>query len=250
MKFPLTLKNRRYRLLSNSKPLSFMFPTKNTKAYSLLWFDAEKKTRRALRYASNYPTPFEDEQGENAMTPIIAFENGFLNVSSEDTALQWLLELHPAKGILYEEVDVVKEASKELEEFDMATDALIAFKNTTIEQQQHLTRIIFGRDPDTMPTELMRKELARYVKSNPKEFLQYNNDPELLFESKVRSFFDKKVLFLKGKDSIHFNTTGNKQRMVVVPLGEDPYKYLAAYFKTDDGIQNLKVLEAALENEE
>lgn len=226
-----------------------MFPTKNTKAYSLLWFDETKKTRRALRYASNYPTPFEDEQGENAMTPIIAFENGFLNVPKEDTALQWLLDIHPAKGNLYEEVDVVKEASKELDEFDTYASAILAFTNTTIEQQEHLTRIIFGRDPDTMPTKLMRKELARYVKSNPKEFLQYNNDPELLFESKVRSFFDKKVLFLKGKDSVHFNTTGNKQRMVVVPLGEDPYKYLSAYFKTDDGIQNLKLLEAALENE-
>lgn len=248
-KFPLTLQNRRYRLLSSDRPFSYILGTRNTVAYPLLWFDPVKNARRALRYSSNHPTPFEDEQDANALIPIISFENGFLNVMSEDTALQWLLELHPAKGILFDEVDVVKEATKELEEFDVSTDALIAFKGTTIEQQQHLTRIIFGRDPDTMPTELMRKELSRYVKSNPKEFLNYYNDPELLFDSKVRSFFDKKVLFLKGKSDVHFNTTGNKQRLVVVPLGEDPYKYLASYLKTDAGIEHLKMLESALESE-
>lgn len=249
MKFPLTLQNRRYKLLSAQKGLSHMIPTRNSKAYSLLWFDPEKKARRALRYSSNQPTPFEDEQDGHALIPIVYFENGFLNVPAEDTNLQWVLHLHPAKGILFDEVDIVKEASKELEEFDIAADAIAAFRATSVGQQEHLTRIIFGRNPDELKPEVMRKNLAQYVKSNPKEFLMYNNDPELLFESKVRSFFDKKVLFLKG-NSVHFNTSGNKQRMVIVPLGEDPYKYLASYFRTDDGLENLKILEIALESGE
>lgn len=248
--FPLTLQNRRYRLLASNKPVSFILGTRNTKAYSLLWYDPEKKARRALRYASNHPTPFEDEQDANAMIPIVSFEMGYLNVPAEDTSLQWLLHLHPAKGIVFEEVDLVKEATKELEEFDLAADAILAFKNTTVEQQQYLTRIIFGRDPDTMKVEVMRKGLSQYVKSNPKEFLGYYNDPELLFEAKVREFFDKNLLgFRNDQRNVHFNTSGNKTRMVVIPLGEDPYKYVAAYFKTDAGLESLKMLELALENE-
>ena len=248
MKFPLSVQDRRYKLLGKTRPFSYILGTRNTKAYSLLWFDPDKKSRRALRYASNQPTPFEDEQDANSIVPIVSFENGHLNVDKENTSLQWLLHLHKGKGVVFDEVDEEKEAAKENAVFDVETDALIAFKNTSIDQQQHLTRIIFGKDPDTIPLEVMRNKLRAYVRSNPAEFLKYSLDPDMLFDSKVRSFFDKKVLWFKnGQKDVFFNLETNKQRMTVVPLGEDPYKYVASYFKTNEGLEHLKMLEMALD---
>ena len=48
--------------------------------FPLLWFDEEKGENRALRYARNQKSPFEDEQDGNAIVEPVIFEDGFLRV--------------------------------------------------------------------------------------------------------------------------------------------------------------------------
>jgi hypothetical protein len=54
-----------YKLTRGAAPLSFMLPTKNSHRSPLMWFDGEKGINRALRYARNQKSPFEDEQDGN-----------------------------------------------------------------------------------------------------------------------------------------------------------------------------------------
>ena len=44
-----------------------MLPTSNSRRSPLLWFDEERGENRALRYASNQKSPFEDEQDGNVV---------------------------------------------------------------------------------------------------------------------------------------------------------------------------------------
>jgi len=66
-----------YKLKKEAAPLSFMLPTRNSRRFPLMWFDEEKGENRALRYARNQRSPFEDEQDGNAIVEPVIFEDGF-----------------------------------------------------------------------------------------------------------------------------------------------------------------------------
>ncbi len=213
-----------------------------------MYFDEEKQSNRALRYASNYPSPFEDEQKENAITPIISFENGFLFVPKALIALQKLLELHPYKGIIFDEVDVEKEAKDENAKFDIEVEALLAARNMSVKQMEDVVRVVFGKDPASMKSEVMKREILRFAKANPDDFLKHCSSPENEYESQIRSYFDLNLLsFRREKKEVWFNTSGNKSRMLVVPFGANPYELVGAFLKSDEGIEFLKVLETEKE---
>ena len=86
-----------------------------------------------------------------------------------------------------------------------------------------------------------------FAKSDPKEFLNILNDPDLKFQAKVRLFFDNKLLTLKsnGKE-VWFNTATNKKKMLSVPFNEEPHDAVARFLQSDEGIDSLKMLEALL----
>jgi hypothetical protein len=104
-----------YKLTRDAAPLSFMLPTRHTRRYPLLWFDEETGNQRALRYARNQKSIFEDEQDGNAIVEPIIFEDGFLRVSKTNQVLQKFLSLHPQNGSRFVEVDLEKDAEAELE---------------------------------------------------------------------------------------------------------------------------------------
>ena len=55
-------RDRLYTLRKNKTPLTYVIPSKHSGKNKLLWFDPEKGYQRALRYVTNQPTPFVDEQ--------------------------------------------------------------------------------------------------------------------------------------------------------------------------------------------
>ena len=73
----LQLKDRIYILKTKTTPLSFMLASRNTGRHPLMHFDEEKQVNRALRYARNQKSPFEDEQDDNAILEPVVFEDGF-----------------------------------------------------------------------------------------------------------------------------------------------------------------------------
>ena len=89
--------DKTYRLMRDAAPLSFMLPVRNSRRSPLLHFDEDKGINRALRYAVNQKSPFEDEQDGNAIVEPIIFEDGFLRVSRTNQVLQEFLALSPFK---------------------------------------------------------------------------------------------------------------------------------------------------------
>jgi len=56
-----------YKLLSGN-PLSYSLASRNHPRFPLMWYDEDKQQNRALRYAINQKSPFEDEQDGNALS--------------------------------------------------------------------------------------------------------------------------------------------------------------------------------------
>ena len=233
-----------YKLLSGT-PLSYTLASRNHPRFPLMWYDEKNNVNRALRYAVNQKSPFEDEQDGNAILEPVIFEDGFLRVPRTNPVLQEFLHYHPLYGKIFVEVDKEKEASREVSDLNIEVDALIEARQLTIEQLEMLTRAIFGKDPSTISTAELKRDILIFAKNEPRDFLNILNDPELKFQAKVRTFFENKFLLLKnnGKE-IWCNTSTNKKKLTSVPFGEDPYEAAARYLQSDDGIDLLKMLEA------
>ena len=233
-----------YKLLSGT-PLSYTLASRNHPRFPLMWYDEKNNVNRALRYAVNQKSPFEDEQDGNAILEPVIFEDGFLRVPRTNPVLQEFLHYHPLYGKIFVEVDKEKEASREVSDLNIEVDALIEARQLTIEQLEMLTRVIFGKDPSTISTAELKRDILIFAKNEPRDFLNILNDPELKFQAKVRTFFETKLLLLKnnGKE-IWCNTSTNKKKLTSVPFGEDPYEAAARYLQSDDGIDFLKMLEA------
>jgi hypothetical protein len=86
-----------------------------------------------------------------------------------------------------------------------------------------------------------------FAKTDPREFLNILNDPELKYQAKIRMFFENKLLILRNGDKeVWYNTPTNKKKMLSVPYGEDPYEMAGHFLQSDEGIDSLKMLEAVL----
>lgn len=236
-----------YKLLIGN-PLSYTLASRNHPKFPLMWFDEKKNENRALRYAVNQKSPFEDEQDGNAILEPIIFEDGFLTVPRTNPVLQSFLHYHPLNGNVFVEIDEEKEASEEVEDLNIEIDALIEARKLSLEKVETLTRVMFGKDPSTISTAELKRDILVFAKNEPKEFLNILNDPELQFQAKVRKFFEDNLLaFRNNNKEIWFNTPTNKKKMISIPFGEDPYDIAGGYLSSDEGLDSLKMLEAHIQ---
>jgi len=238
--------NKVYKLTIGN-PLSYSLASRNHPRFPLMWYDEKKNENRALRYAVNQKSPFEDEQDGNSIVEPIMFEDGFLSVPRTNPVLQAFLHYHPLNGIVFTEVDEEKDAVAEVQDLDLEIDALVEARKLSLDEIETLTRVMFGKDPSTISTAELKRDILVFAKNDPKGFLTTLNDPELQFQAKIRLFFEEKLLGLRNGDKeIWFNTPTNKKKMVSVPYGESPYDIAASFLSSDDGIDSLKMLEANL----
>jgi hypothetical protein len=242
----ITVSDKVYRLTAGN-PLSYTLASRNHPRFPLMWYDEKNNLNRSLRYASNQKSPFEDEQDGNVIIEPIIFEDGFLRVPRTNPVLQMFLHYHPMNGMIFVEVDKEKDATQEVEDLNVEVDALVEARQLSLDQIELLTRVMFGKDPSTVSTAELRRDLLVYAKNEPREFLSILNDPELKYQAKIRMFFENKLLVLRNGDKeIWYNTSTNKKKMMSVPFGEDPYTMAGHFLKSDEGLDSLKMLESTL----
>ncbi len=243
----LEIKDRVYKLTRDRAPLSCIIPSRNSRRSPLLYFDEDKGFNRALRYARNQKSCFEDEQDGTAIVEPIVFEDGLLRVPKNNPVLQQFLHYHPLNGKKFVEVDFGKDAQKEIERLNVEVDALIEAKSLSIEQAEQIGRVLFNSDVSKMSTSELKRDMLVFARRNPEVFMRALSDPSMKLMSTIQLFFDNKVLgFRNKKRDVHYNLEGNKKRMTTIPFGVDPIEYLSDWFKTDDGVEILEFLEKQL----
>jgi len=241
---------KQYRLKTDVAPLAFMLASHNNKRTPLLYFDEELGSNRALRYARNQKSPFEDEQDGNAILEPIVFEDGFLNVDRGNQVLQEFLYYHPQNGQTFEEVNKEVDAAEELEVEELILDAQVLAKELDLSTLESLSRVLFGAGSDRKSTAELRRDMLVFSRNNPVEFIDMLNDPSLQVYDDVAKFFGASLLLVKNKNrDIYFNLPTNKTKLLTVPFGEDPQDIAASYMQTDEGIETYKLLNRMLKGD-
>jgi len=235
------IKERNYYLTGNQSPLSYSIRTSN-----IYYFDEEKGYERELKYTSNQRTPFVDEMvGDQRMEHII-FRNGHLNVPRNKQTLQKLLSLyHPHNGTVFLEYNPVKKAENEIDLLEIEIQALNAAGNLDIDMAEAVLRVEMGSKVSQMSSKELRRDLLLYAKKNPKLFLELVTDENV----QLRNFGIKATemgIIKLSPDQRTFSWGSNNRKLMNVPFDEHPYSALAAWFKTDEGMEIYSNIEKRL----
>jgi len=184
-------------------------------------------------------------KGDQRLEHVI-FRNGLLIVEKEKTVLQKLLSLyHPDRDVMfYEEKPVVK-AANEIDYLEMEIEALNAAKNIDIDMAEAIMRVEIGSKVSEMSSKGLRRDLLLYAKRNPSLFLELVNDENVVLRNFGIRATELKIIKLSS-DQRTFTWATNDRKLMTVPFDEHPYSALAAWFKTDEGMEVYSNIEKRL----
>ena len=235
------IKDRVYILKNNKKPLSKMIKSAN-----IYWFDEEKGYERELKYCENQRTFFVDEmKGDQRLSHII-FRNGMLPVPKEKVILQKLLSTyHPMSGIIYYEWKPQVVAENQIDVLEMEIKALNAAQSIDIDMAEAIMRVEIGSKVSGMSSKELKRDLLLYAKKNPILFLELAEDENVVLRNFGIKATEMGILKLSS-DQRTFTWGSNDRKLMNVPFDEHPYSALAAWFKTDEGMEIYSNIEKRL----
>ena len=235
------IKDRLYYLKGNKRPLSRMIRSAN-----VYYFDEEKGYERELKYCENQKTTFVDEmKGDQRMSHVV-FRNGTLFVPKEKTVLQKFLSIyHPDRDVLFYEDKPAEVAATQVDYIEMEIEALTIARDLDIDMAEAVLRVEIGSRVSEMSSKELKRDLLLYAKKNPSLFLELVNDENVVLRNIGIRATEMGILKLSS-DQRTFLWGSNDRKLMNVPFDEHPYSALAAWFKTDEGMEVYSSVEKRL----
>ena len=226
------IKDRIYRLKGNKRPLSRMI-----KCADIYYFDEEKGYERELKYCQNQKTVFVDEMKGDQRLEHVVFRNGMLIIEKEKTVLQKLLSLyHPHNNVIFYEEKPAAQAASEVSYIEMEIEALNAAQALDVDMAEAVMRVEIGSKVSKMSSKELKRDLLILAKRNPELFLDLVNDENVVLRNFGIKATEMGIIKLSS-DQRTFIWGSNNRKLMNVPFDEHPYSALAAWFKTDEGME-------------
>lgn len=241
-------KERIYRLSGNDARTPFVKLQSEDRPPKkrLLHFDEEAGKQRAIRYAVNFESPYIDDQNNSgsALAPEhVVFTRGYLIVNKHEVALQRFLDVHPwnaknpgAGPISFYEYDPEAEAKKEVDYMMHEATAISAALNADIATTEAVLRPLLGAKTNDLQTDRLTRELMLYAKKEPTQFLEDIQNDKLLLENVAYTAMDYGICTL-GDNGTTLRWKDNGAKLVAIPFGNNPYKFIGDWFTTDEGLE-------------
>ena len=237
------IKDRTYVLKNGLTPLS-----KSIKAAGIYYFDEELGYERELKYTSNQRTVFVEEMKGDQRLDHIIFRKGVLMVPKNKVTLQKLLSLyHPHREKMFYELKPEVNAANEIDYLELEVEALNSAMNLDIDMAEAVMRVEIGSKVSKMSSKELKRDLLLYAKRNPQLFLELVNDENVVLRNFGIKATEMGILKL-SPDQRTFSWGSNDRKLMNVPFDEHPYSALAAWFKTDEGMEIFSNVEKRLNN--
>ena len=197
-------------------------------------YDKNTGNVRAIRYCSNEPSIYKDEQSEFAKRQHIIFRDKMLAVTYDKPNLKQFLELHPQNmangGSLFKEIDKNATAEEILEKEFSQHEAVSLVRDKAIDDL--LPVALYLNINVNQKNAEIKRELLQEAKSNPSKFIQLFDNPQVKCRSAVMQATDYQILN-KKKDGMYWY---DSNRLIVsAPAGTDPVDVTTRFFLTDKG---------------
>ena len=235
------IKDRIYYLKHGIKPLS-----KSIKSTNIYYFDEEVGYERELKYCENQRTCFVDEMKGDQRLAHIIFRSGVLYVPKNKVTLQKLLSLyHPHRDTVFYEWKPEQKANIEIETLELEADAILEARNMDIDMAEAIMRVEIGSKVSKMSSSELKRDLMVFARKKPKLFLELVSDDNVQLRNFGIKATEMGVLKLSS-DQRTFSWGSNNRKLMTVPFDEHPYSALAAWFKTDEGMEIYSNIEKRL----
>ena len=240
------IKDRTYHLKGNIIPLTFTLNSRHSLRYPLIWFDEETGEQKEIRYATNQNSPLVDEQKGQCTLGHIIFRDGVLTVPKTKQNLQKLLSIyHPSLNKKYYEFNPVASAEDDLDEIELEVQALNMALDMDIDQAESIVRVEVGSRVNKMSSKEIRRDLLLLARRNPDLFIELANDDNVQLRNVAIVASENNIIKL-SQDQRTFTWGDNGRKLMTVPFDENPYSAMAAFFKTDEGVEVFKSIEKRL----
>tara|TARA_R100001086_G_scaffold89858_1_gene44111 strand:+ start:381 stop:1169 length:789 start_codon:yes stop_codon:yes gene_type:complete len=235
------VKDRMYYLKGGKKPLS-----RSVRSANLFWFDEEAGYEREIKYCENQRTPFVDEMIGDQRLSHIVFRSGSLYVPKEKSILQKFLSLyHPDRNVIFYEDKPVARAENHLDWLEFEIAAMNAANNLDIDMMEAIMRVEIGSEVSKMSSKELKRDLLLFAKKSPKLFLELVTDENIGLRNMAVKACEAHIVEL-SQDQRTFNWKSTGRKLMTVPFDENPYSALAAWFKTDEGVEIYSQIEKRL----
>ena len=232
--------------MGEGNPLLYVIPSRHTRRKPLLYFNEETGVQEEIKYATNQISPLVSKQKGEATLGHIAFRSGTIVVPARKQNLQKLLSLyHPLNGIIYKEHDEIKNANADLEYLEAEVDALVASKQIEIDQAEAILRVEQGSSVSKMSSKEIRRDVMLMARNNPYLFLELLQDDSVQLRDTGVKATEAGIIKLSPDNRV-FSWASNGRKLFSVPFEEHPYSALAAWFKTDEGMEVLITIQKKL----
>ena len=235
------IKDRTYLLRNGKRPLS-----RSVRATDIYYFDEELGYERELMYTTNQRSCFVDEMKGDQRLDHIIFRSGVLHVPKNKVTLQKLLSLyHPHRNKMFYELQPQAIAANEIDILELEIKALNAAMSMEIDMAEAVMRVELGSKVSKMSSKELKRDLLLYAKRNPGLFLELVNDENVVLRNFGIKATEMGILKLSS-DQRMFTWGSNDRKLMNVPFDEHPYSALAAWFKTDEGMEIYSNIEKRL----
>ena len=115
-------------------------------------------------------------------------------------------------------------------------------KDIDIDQAEAILRVEIGSKVSSMSSKELKRDLLIFARSNPQLFIELVNDENV----QLRNFAIKATeagIIILSPDQRFFTWASNKKKLMTVPFDENPFSAMAAFFKTDEGVEIFKSIE-------
>ena len=152
---------------------------------------------------------------------------------------------HPGRKHIYTEYKPQVEAQSELQVIELEIEALTSAMSLDIDMAEAVMRVEIGSKVSEMSSKELKRDLLLYAKRNPQLFLELVNDENVVLRNFGIKATESGILNLSS-DQRTFSWASNKRKLMNVPFDEHPYSALAAWFKTDEGMEIYSNIEKRL----
>ena len=148
---------------------------------------------------------------------------------------------HPLRDKIYYEFDPVGISENELDWIELELQSLNLARELGVDEAEAILRVEFGSKVSQLSSSEIKRDLMIFAKRKPALFIQLAQDDNVQLRNVGVKAVEQGLLKL-SQDQRTFSYGQTDRKLMTVPFDEHPYSALAAYFKTDEGMEVYKAV--------
>jgi hypothetical protein len=152
---------------------------------------------------------------------------------------------HPRLNSLYKEFAPEKIADNQVDWIELEIAALNLAQSLDVDAAEAILRVEQGSKVSKMSSKEIKRDLLVYARNNPQAFIELAEDDNVQLRNIGVKAVEANIIKLADNNRV-FKWASNGRKLFTVPFEEQPYSALAAWFKTDEGVEVFNAIEKKL----